>query len=157
MAMSTQGSCIQIFIPSNLVVMKTPYFRHEWGTPISTFCMTNNSDFSNIFRDMDPLSLFIDWPSYVRKTHRKCIRSMQSLPSRTATDVALSLMAFNRIITDNDYRKLVFLGQLTSLSIHCITNELFIHRVINYIDTPRNIMGFIPDISSNERYPGAFL
>ena len=53
-------SCIQILIPSNLVVIKTSYFRHEWVTPMSTFCMTNNSDSSNIFRDMDPLSYFID-------------------------------------------------------------------------------------------------
>ena len=32
---------------------------------MATFCVTNNSDSSNLFWDMDPLSLFIDWPSYL--------------------------------------------------------------------------------------------
>ena len=55
--------------------------------------------------------------------HRCCIKYMymQSLPSRTRTDVALSRMTFNPIITDIDYRKLVFLGQLSPVTIHCIT------------------------------------
>ena len=82
----------------------------------------------------------------LEKAHRYCIKYMQSLPSRTRADVALSLIAFNPIIAGIDYRKLVFLGQLSSLSIHCITKELFIHRVINYIAHPRNKMGFIPYI-----------
>ena len=81
----------------------------------------------------------------LEKAHRHCIK-MQSLPSRTRADVALSLIAFNPIKADIDYRKLVFLGQLSSLSIHCITKELFIHRVNNYIVNPRNKTGFIPYI-----------
>ena len=45
--------CIQILIPSNFVVTKTPYFKQEYATPMSPSGVTNNSDSSNIFCDMD--------------------------------------------------------------------------------------------------------
>ena len=41
---------------------------------MSTFCVTNISDSGNIFWDMGPLSLFIDWPSY--KNHINFIQNL---------------------------------------------------------------------------------
>ena len=45
-----------------IVVIKTPYFKHEYATFMSTFCVINNSESSNIFWDMDSLSLILEWP-----------------------------------------------------------------------------------------------
>lgn len=82
----------------------------------------------------------------LEKSHRFCIKYMQSLPNRTRTDVALSLLGCNPVITDIDYKKLIFLGQLCTLSVSCITKELFTHRLINYVENPRRKVGFMPDI-----------
>ena len=41
--------CIQILIASRSSRDKTPYSKHESATSMSTFCVTNNSDSSNIF------------------------------------------------------------------------------------------------------------
>ena len=38
-----------MLIASNLVVIKTPYFKHKWAAPMSTFCVTNSFDSSYIF------------------------------------------------------------------------------------------------------------
>ena len=41
--------CIQILMASNTVVIKTPSCKHAYPTTKSTFCVTNQSDSSNIF------------------------------------------------------------------------------------------------------------
>ncbi|MCG7892042.1 MAG: reverse transcriptase family protein, partial [Candidatus Thiodiazotropha endolucinida] len=79
-------------------------------------------------------------------SHRFCIKYMQSLPSRTRTDVALGLLGCYPIISEIDYKKLIFLGQLCSFSSTCITKDLFSHRLINYLGNPMQKIGFFPDI-----------
>ena len=54
-------------------------------------------------------------PKYVElleKSHRFCVKFMQSLQRRTSTDVALSLLNIDSIEVEIDYRKLIFFGQL---------------------------------------------
>ena len=52
----------------------------------------------------------------LERADRFCIKFMQSLPKSAGTDVALSLFGSNSIESEIDYRKLVFLGQLSRLS-----------------------------------------
>lgn len=82
----------------------------------------------------------------LEKAHRFCIKFMQSLPGRTRTDVALSLLGVNPIANEIDYKKLIFFQQLCSDSVACVTKEMFIYRLVNFIENPKFKIGFIPDI-----------
>ena len=54
-------------------------------------------------------------------SHKFCIMFMQSLPRRTSTYLAISLLNIKSIEYDIDYRKLIFFGQLCCLPPqHCI-------------------------------------
>ena len=57
---------------------------------------------------------------------------MQSLPRRTSTEVALSLLNIDRIEVEIDYRKLIFFGQLCNLPPQYCAKALFIHRLVEY-------------------------
>ena len=51
---------------------------------------------------------------------------MQSLPNRTRTDVALSLLGCNPVITDIDYKKLIFGGSY-ALYLYPVLQKNFSH------------------------------
>ena len=63
----------------------------------------------------------------LEKAHRFCIRFMQSQPRCTSTDVAYLLLNINSIEYDIDYRKLIFLGQLSNLPPQYRVKEFFVH------------------------------
>lgn len=71
---------------------------------------------------------------------------MQSLPKRTSTDLALSLLNIHNIEYEIDYRKLIFLGQLCCLPSEYRAKEIFLHRLINFNSKVSLQQGFIPDI-----------
>ena len=51
----------------------------------------------------------------LEKSHKFCIKFIQSLPRRTSTYLAFSLLNIKGIEYDIDYRKLIFFGQLCCL------------------------------------------
>ena len=67
-------------------------------------------------------------------------------PKSTSTDVALSLFGSDSIEVEIDYRKLVFLGQLSRLSGDHGVKQVFMHRLLHYNESPAKKLGFFPDI-----------
>ena len=61
------------------------------------------------------------------KSHRFCIKYMQSLPNKTRTDVALSLLGCNPVSTDIDYKKTYFLGGSYALYLYPVLQKNFSH------------------------------
>ena len=82
----------------------------------------------------------------LERAHRFCIKFMQFLPKTTSTDVALTLFGINLLETEIDYWKLVFLGQLCRLTSEHRVKQVFLHRLIQYNESPAKILGFFPDI-----------
>ena len=82
----------------------------------------------------------------LEKSHRFCVKFMQSLPRRTSTDVALSLLNIDTIEVEIDYRKLIFFGQLCNSPPQYCAKALFIHRMVEYKSRPSAVQGFFADI-----------
>ena len=78
--------------------------------------------------------------------HRFCLKYMQSLPKDTRTIIALSCVGAVSIETEIDRRKLIFFGQLCNLSPDLRVKEIFVYRLIHYMNDPCSITGFFPDI-----------
>ena len=82
----------------------------------------------------------------LEKSHPFCVKFMQSLPRRTSTDVALSLLNEDSIEVEIDYCKLIFFGQLCHLPPHYCAKALFIHRHVEYKSRHSAVQGFFADI-----------
>ncbi|MEW8150680.1 MAG: reverse transcriptase family protein [Candidatus Thiodiazotropha endolucinida] len=78
--------------------------------------------------------------------HRFCVKYLQSLPKRTNTDLALSLINLQNIEHEIDYRKLMFLRQLCCLPLDYTAKEIFLYRLVNFNGRVSSQRGFIPDI-----------
>ena len=78
--------------------------------------------------------------------HRFCLKYMQSLPQDTRTIIALSCVGAVPIETEIDRRKLIFFGQLCNISPDLRVKEIFVYRIIHYLDNPSSVTGFFPDI-----------
>ena len=78
--------------------------------------------------------------------HRFCLKYMQSLPRDTRTIIALSCVGAVSIETEIDRRKLIFFGQLCNLSPDVRVKEIFVYRLMHYMNSPSSITGFFPDI-----------
>ena len=78
--------------------------------------------------------------------HRFCVKYLQSLPKRTNTDLALSLINLQNIEHEIDYRKLMFLRQLCCLPLDYTAKEIFLYRLVNFNGRISSQRGFIPDI-----------
>ena len=79
----------------------------------------------------------------LEKSHKFCIKFMQSLPRRTSTYLAFSLLNIKSIEYDIDYRKLIFFGQLCCLLPQYCIKELFIHRLVEFKSHPSSVQGFV--------------
>ena len=84
--------------------------------------------------------------SLLETSHRFSIKYMQSLPKRTSTDIALSLLSCKSIEYEIDYRKLIFFGQLCCLPNDYRVKEVFLRRLFNFNTSVKLKCGFIPDI-----------
>ena len=82
----------------------------------------------------------------LKMAHRFCVKCLQSLPKRTNTDLALSLINLQNIEHEIDYRKLVFLRQLCCLPLDYTAKEIFLYRLVNFNGRVSSQRGFIPDI-----------
>ena len=66
----------------------------------------------------------------LEKAHKFCVKFMQSLPRRTSTDPAFSLLNIKSILYEIEYRKLIFFEQLCNLHPQFCVKEMFIHRLL---------------------------
>ena len=83
---------------------------------------------------------------FLEKAHSQCIKHMQSLPYSTRTIVALSSIAMRPLEYEIDKRKLLFFGQLCYVSETKMLKIMFIQRFVKFLNSPRNALGFMPDI-----------
>ena len=79
-------------------------------------------------------------------SQHKCLRFMQDIPRVTRSDVALSMIGCKTVTTEVDYKKIMFFGQLCRLDVKFLAKQIFIDRLVRYIDSPYRKKGFIPDI-----------
>jgi hypothetical protein len=83
----------------------------------------------------------------LERAHRFCVKFMQKLPLFVNNDIALFALGVNSIITTIDYNKLRFLGQLCRLPNHYLAKQIFVHRLVRYVNCiERQCLGFLPDI-----------
>ena len=82
----------------------------------------------------------------LEKAHKFCVKFMQSLPRRTSTDLAFSLLNIKSILYDIEYRKLIFFGQLCNLPPQYCVKEMFIHRLLEFKSQPSSVKGYFSDI-----------
>ena len=71
---------------------------------------------------------------------------MQSLPKRTNTDLSLSLLDFQNIEFEIDYRKLIFFRQLCCLPPVYTAKDIFLYRLTSFNGQLSSQSSFIPDI-----------
>ncbi|MES9883122.1 MAG: reverse transcriptase family protein [Sedimenticola sp.] len=78
---------------------------------------------------------------------RMAVKKIQRFPTRTRTDMCLSMLGWKCIQSEIDYRKLSFLGSLCRLPIPVLTREVFNARLSMYVcRTDNNQRGYIPDV-----------
>ena len=56
----------------------------------------------------------------LEKAHKFCVKFMQSLPRRTSTDLAFSLLNIKSILYDIEYRKIIFFDNYAT----CLPNSV---------------------------------
>lgn len=82
----------------------------------------------------------------LERAHRFCVKYMQSLPKRTNTDLALSLLNLHDIEYEIDYRKLIFFRQLCCLPYDYRTKDIFLYRLLDFNSQMSFQRGFIQDM-----------
>ena len=83
----------------------------------------------------------------LERSHRFCIKRMQSLGMQTRTDAALSLMGIFPLETEIDFRKLTLFGQFCRTITCTWVKRVFLFRLLSYMTYPYNGQhGFIPDV-----------
>ncbi len=88
-------------------------------------------------RDIDQLELF----------NKLCAKKIQNFHVRTRTDICLSMLGWNTVLSQIDLKKLSFLGRLCNMPCDLLTRKIFNTRLSLYTcRTDSNQTGFIPDI-----------
>ena len=83
----------------------------------------------------------------VERAHKFCIKRMQKLPAFCSTDFAISSIGATSISVVIEYHKLTFLGQLCRLPSQYISKQIFLHRLIRYLNCQeRQDFAFVPDV-----------
>lgn len=88
--------------------------------------------------------------SILNRTQHGIVKRIQGLPIRTRSDMCEALVGVNRISSEIEIRKLMFLHTILSLPVHAITSQLFLFRYFQFVLNRINdkMTGFIPDIVS---------
>ena len=83
----------------------------------------------------------------LERSHRFCIKRMQSLGMQTRTIVALSLMGIFPLETEIGFRKLTLFGQLCRTNTCPWVKRVFLFRLLPYMTYPyKGQHCFIPDV-----------
>jgi len=75
------------------------------------------------------------------------VKRIQGLPTSTCFDMAESMLRLNRLPSQIESRKLMFLHKIISLASNSVTRNIFMRKLILFINNNSLVsMGFIPDI-----------
>ena len=75
------------------------------------------------------------------------VKRIQGLPTSTRSDMAESMLGLNRLPSQIESRKLMFLHKILSLASNSVTRNIFIRKLILFINNNSLVStGFIPDI-----------
>ena len=78
---------------------------------------------------------------------RFAAKKVQRFPTRTRTDICLSMLGWRSMISEINARKLSFLGRLCKIPTKLLAKQVFNLRLASYCcTTANNQKGFIPDI-----------
>ena len=82
----------------------------------------------------------------LERAHRFCIKYIQNLPPYSRTAIALCSVGLTSIESEIDYKKLQFFSQLCRLPCKYIAKQIFVNRLLRYVNNDKQTQGFIPDI-----------
>ena len=80
------------------------------------------------------------------RTHRFCVKYMQSIGTRTRTHIALGLLGLYSVEAEIDKKKLILFGQLCRLELYSCIKEVFLFRLCSYFNNNQNQKGYFKDI-----------
>jgi hypothetical protein len=81
----------------------------------------------------------------LEKSHRFCLKTIQSFAMSTSTQYTLAALDMNSIEINVEFRKLTFLGQLCRLPCRYLAKKVFLNRLFSFLNNDRQYVGFIPD------------
>jgi hypothetical protein len=82
----------------------------------------------------------------LERAHRECIKCIQKIPRNTSTVISLGALGMFPIEAEIAKRKLIFFGQICRLPEKYIAKQFFVHRLINYLNGDKQVIGYIPDM-----------
>ena len=82
----------------------------------------------------------------LERGHRFCIVFIQNIPIYTKTDIALHNIGITSIEAEITYKKLQFFSQLCRLPCKHIAKQIFVNRLLRYLNNDNQTRGFIPDL-----------
>ena len=85
---------------------------------------------------------------FIERTHRFCVKFIQSIGTRTRTHIALGLLGLYSVEAEIDKKKLILFGQLCRLELYSTIKEMFLFRLCSYINKNKNQKGYFKDIYS---------
>ena len=91
-------------------------------------------------------SLTLSDLNMLERGHRFCIKYLQNIPVYTKTDIALHNIAITSIEAEIIYKKLQFFSQLCRLPCKHIAKQIFVNRLLRYLNNDNQTRGFIPDV-----------
>ena len=83
---------------------------------------------------------------FIERTHRFCVKYIQSIGARTRTHIALGLLGLFSIESEIDKKKLILFGQLCRLELYSCIKEVFLFRLSSYFSFSNNQQGYFKDI-----------
>lgn len=81
----------------------------------------------------------------LERTHRQCVKFMQSLPRNTHTSVAFGLLGLTTLENEIDKRKLLFFGHLCNADGEKRAKILFMLRLFCFLQKPSKTTGYFQD------------
>ena len=82
----------------------------------------------------------------LERAHRFCVKYIQNFPRSTNTEFTLCTLNITSIEVIIDYRKLQFFGQLCRLPSQYLAKQIFIARMVRFVNIDNQHRGIIPDI-----------
>ena len=87
--------------------------------------------------------------STVNRLQHFIVQTIQSFHIRTRSDMCESMLGLNRLSSEVEKRKLMFLHKILNISTNSISQKLFIRKYVMFVSDFNSVkLGFIPDVCS---------
>jgi len=83
---------------------------------------------------------------HIETAHRFCVKHMQRFSKYTNTMVRYLTIDLVPVQLEIDYRKLLMFGQLCRLDESYLAKQIFVHRLVRFVNLGRQSRGFTPDM-----------